>query len=484
MLKRWKRNNNIRRWLVLAMVAMPPLTGWGQAWLTLEGVIRQAQDSAITVFQSRQEYQSQQASYESFEALRKPQLSLKVVPNYARIVSDPTRDYVYLRNFDILSTSAQLTLSQKVLSFGGEAYVGTQAIWSEFFREEASGHPRQFVTSPLLVGYSHSLLGYNPFRWEKQVEDQRQRTARHQHEYNLRRIAEEAAVRYIRLACQQRMVQLRQEEWGLNDTLLAIAREKATIAIVTQQEIHTMELQLQNSANLLAAARKDEQKARAELASLLRIDEIPRDLPLLDIPELPPPAPYTLEEATLMARSNSPAYQQQIAELTEARHLEEKARKERGINVGLDINLGLQQVNSSLGNAYKDQRLYALGAVQLTIPLIDHGAAKKRHAAAEAWEKRQEWALEEAGRLLTEDVTVTLQRLHDSRQMLERTGQTIKLAESHFYETVENYANGLCDINTFSLGQNRWVTAYSSYLAALEDFWTAHYHLQTLIQHE
>jgi outer membrane protein TolC len=191
-----------------------------------------------------------------------------------------------------------------------------------------------------------------------------------------------------------------------------------------------------------------------------------------------------LEEATLMARSNSPAYQQQIAELTEARHLEEKARKERGINVGLDINLGLQQVNSSLGNAYKDQRLYALGAVQLTIPLIDHGAAKKRHAAAEAWEKRQEWALEEAGRLLTEDVTVTLQRLHDSRQMLERTGQTIKLAESHFYETVENYANGLCDINTFSLGQNLWVTAYSSYLAALEDFWTAHYHLQTLIQHE
>ena len=216
-------------------------------------MIRLSQDSAITAFQSRQEYQSRQASYEAFEALRKPQLSLRLVPNYTHIVSDPTRDYVYLRNFDIFS-SAQLRLSQKMLPFGGEAYVGTQAIWSEFFREEASGHPRQFVASPLLVGYSHSLLGYNPFRWEKQVEDQRLKAARQQHEYDLRRIAEEAAVRYFRLLCRQRLVVVRQEELSLNDTVLAIAREKATIAIVTQQELQAMELQLQNSVNLLAAA--------------------------------------------------------------------------------------------------------------------------------------------------------------------------------------------------------------------------------------
>ena len=145
----------------LAILSLLPLNSRGQVSLTLDEVIRLSQDSAITAFQSRQEYHSRQASYEAFEALRKPQLSLKVVPNYSRIVSDPSRDYVYLRNFDIFSTSAQLRLTQKVLPFGGEAYVGTQAIWSEFFREEASGHPRQFVVSPLLVGYSHSLLGYN-----------------------------------------------------------------------------------------------------------------------------------------------------------------------------------------------------------------------------------------------------------------------------------------------------------------------------------
>jgi len=476
-----KNRNDI---LLLTLFSMITLHSMGQTPLTLDEVIRLSQDSAITAFQSRQEYQSRQASYEAFEALRKPQLSLKVVPNYSRIVSDPSRDYVYIRNFDILSTSAQVKLSQKVLPFGGEAFIGTQAIWSEFFREEASGHPRQFVASPLLVGYSHTLLGYNPFRWEKLVEDQQLKAARQQHEYNLRCIAEEAAVRYFRLARQQRMLQIRQEELRMNDTLLAIAREKATIAIVTLAELHAIEVQQQNAANQLEVTRQDELKARTELASLLRIDLPSADLPLLTIPDLPPLVGYTPEEAAMLAKSNNPAYQQRLAELTEARHQEDKARKERGVNVGLDINLGMQQVNTTLGSAYKNQQLYALGAVQVTIPLMDHGAAKKRHEAALSWVERQESALQETERLLAEDATVTLQRVQSCRMMLASTGQTVKLAEEAFNEAADNYANGLCDINTYTLAQSRWATAYNNYLTALEDFWTTHYHLQTLIQYE
>lgn len=468
----------------LIILSLLPLKSWGQMPLTLDEVIRLSQDSAITAFQSQQEYHSRQASYEAFEALRKPQLSLRVVPNYSRIVSDPSRDYVYLRNFDILSTSAQLRLTQKVLPYGGEAYVGTGAIWSEFFRDEASGHPRQFVASPLLVGYSHTLLGYNPFRWEKRVEDQRLKAARCQHEYDLRRLAEEAAVRYFRLARQQRMLQLRMEEMLLNDTLLAIAREKATIAIVTLAELHSIEVQQQNAANLLEVARQDELKARTELANLLRINHLPADLPLLDIPDTPPPVSYTQEEVVRLALSNSPAYQHQLAELTEAHHQQEKARKEQGLNVGVDINLGMQQVNTAFGSAYKSQQLYALGAVQLTIPLIDHGAAKKKHAAASAWVDRQELASREVERLLAEDAAVTLLKLQSCRSRLTSTQKTISLAEEAYNETADNYANGLCDINTFTLAESRWATAYTNYLTALEEFWVSHYHLQTLINYE
>lgn len=233
--KDMKNRIDIRHLIGLTFLCLLPLNSRGQVTLTLDEVIRLSQDSAITAFQSKEEFQSKEASYAAFEALRKPQLTLKVVPNYSHYVSEPSRDYVYLRNFDILSTAANLRLTQKVLPFGGEAYIGSQAIWSEFFREGTSGYPRQFAATPVLVGYSHSLLGYNPFRWEKKVEDQRLKAARCQHEYDLRLLAEEAASRYFRLACKQRVLQMRMEEMTLNDTLLAIAREKASIAIVSWQ---------------------------------------------------------------------------------------------------------------------------------------------------------------------------------------------------------------------------------------------------------
>ena len=44
----------------------------------------------------------------------------------------------------------------------------------------------------------------------------------------------------------------------------------------------------------------------------------------------------------------------------------------------------------------------------------------------------------------------------------------------------ENYANGLCDINTYTLAQNRRDEAYNQYLSALEKYWTTYYHLRTL----
>jgi outer membrane protein TolC len=245
-----------------------------------------------------------------------------------------------------------------------------------------------------------------------------------------------------------------------------------------------MEVQQQNAANMLEVAHQDELKARTELASLLRLKQLPADLSLLTIPEMPSPVSYTSDEVAKLALSNSPAYQHQLAELTEARHQEYKARKERGINVGIDVNLGMQQVNKTFGSAFKNQQLYALGSVQFSIPLMDHGAAKKRHEKASAWADRQELASQEVERLLAEDAAVTLQKLQFSRDRLLSTQKTIKLAEEAYNETADNYANGLCDINTFTLAQSRWAAAYSNYLAALEEFWVSHYHLQTLINYE
>ena len=451
-----------------------------QSQLSLDQAIRHAQDSTISAFQSRHEYQYNLLNYETFTALRKPQLNLRVAPNYYRLISDLTRDYVYLRNYDNLSAAASVTLSQKMLNWGGEAYVGTQAIWTEYFNSDKD-YARQFMAAPLLVGYRQTLLGYNPYRWEKIVEEQRLKAARQQHEYDMNSIAEETTRRFFRLVCAQGQLDMYRRNLQAADTLYAIAREKASIAMVTVAELRSLELQRVNAANALAVARTAEEDARTRLVSFLRMngDSLSQTI-ALQFPQEPKTITLTAAEAIDLTMANSPVYQHQIATLAESRHQEQKALKEKGLNVALDVNVGMQQVDNVVGRAYRDQRLYALGAVTLSVPLMDHGAAKSRHAAAQAWVEREESALDEAERSLREDVTSTLHNINTYRLLLERTSQAVTMANQVFELNAENYANGLCDINTYTLAQNRRDEAYNQYLSALEKYWTTYYHLQTL----
>ena len=149
---------------------------------------------------------------------------------------------------------------------------------------------------------------------------------------------------------------------------------------------------------------------------------------------------------------------------------------------GLSATVSEGNVLSIMGSqGNRDQRLYVSGAVTHSVPLMDHGAAKNRYAAAQAWVEREESALNEAERSLREDVTSTLHNINTYRLLLERTTQTMTMADEVFELNAENYANGLCDINTYTLAQNRRDEAYNQYLSALEKYWTTYYHLLTLI---
>ena len=469
------------RKFLIAILCFVPLLCQAQS---LEEVIRLAQDSTLTAFQSRYEFEFHAQRFAQFEALRKPQLELNVTPNYQRMISDPTRTYVYLRNYDRVSTAAQLKLSQKVLGWGGDAYVESQAIWSEYFGRDANNtRTRDIVALPLAVGYQQPLVGFNAHRWEKTVEDLRLEAARKQLDYDLRRIAEEATVCYFRLACAQGMLDMCLRNKQTADTLYAIAKEKASIAIVTLAELRSLELQRLNAANALLSARNEEQLARESLAAYLRTD--PQSFRgRLTVPDGTRLLYLTEEDALDLARRHSPAVQQKQTDLTEALQQQQKTRREQGVKVGVDLSMGMQQLSNTFVGAYRDPQFFMLGSVSLRIPLMDHGAAKRGNAAAAAWVSREELALRETERALEEDVRTTLDNLRAHEEMLAHTAEAVALADEVFELTAENYANGLCDINTYSLAQNRRDNAYNQHLSALAGYWTTYYHLLTLTQYE
>jgi hypothetical protein len=68
--------------------------------------------------------------------------------------------------------------------------------------------------------------------------------------------------------------------------------------------------------------------------------------------------------------------------------------------------------------------------------------------------------------------------------MLTHTSEAIALADDVFELTAVNYANGICDINTYSLAQSRRDNAYNQHLTSLAKYWTTYYHFLTLTQYE
>ena len=471
----------MRKWIyAIVLLCGFPLLSRAQS---LDEIIRLAQDSTIMAFQSRYQFEYHTQHYAQFQALRKPQLEFRFTPGYQRIIADPDRPYVYLRNFDRFSTAAKLRLSQKVTGWGGDAFVESQALWSEYFGRDINNRPRDIVAVPFSVGYQQSLIGYNPYRWEKMVEDQRMETARKELNYQLHRIAEEATIRFFRLACAQGKLDMCLRNKETADTLYAIAREKASIAMITLAELCSLELQRLNAANALLSARGEEQLARESLLSYLRTDAIPSGA-RLTVPTHTKQILLSDEDVLELARNNSPALQQKEMEITEALQQQHKVRREQGVKVGVDLSVGMQQMSNTFIGAYRDPQFFMLGGITLSVPIMDHGAAKKGVAAASAWKAREEQALREEERALAEDVKTTLDNLRSHEQLLTHTAEAVAMADEVFSLTAENYANGLCDINTYSLAQSRRDNAYNQHLTALAGYWTTYYHLLTLTQHE
>ena len=467
----------MRKFLIILLAGT--LLGSGLKAQGLQEYIRLAQDSTITAFQSRYEYQHAQSSYDLFQSLRKPQLVFNLQPNYSRYINDPSRNYVYMRDYDILSSSAQLKMSQKLLGIGGEAYVATQFTWSHFFNATPS-YPL-YAVMPVVVGASIPLIGYNPYKWEKKEEEQALKAARLKHEHSLYEIAEETARRYFSLVTAQQKAEVCQRNLNTTDTLYAIAKEKFAIAVITKGELLSLELQCMNAKNALDEALVNKAVARDALLSWLRLDNLPDTLP---VPRQRPFILLSVEEALELSRESNPAYQQQLGYVTQAEQARDKARKESGVQVGVDLNVGIQQVNQVFVEAFKNQRIYALGNVSLTVPLVDFGAAKNRRQAAQAWLSREESLLRETERQLEQDVISTVHDFSECQERLGNTLRAVEMAEEVFSLISDNYANGLTDINSYVRAQNHRDEAYTRHLATLQDYWITYYHLATLTLHE
>jgi len=155
----------------LPLFFLPALLNAQIVEMNLESAIRQAQDSSIVSYISKQEALVQGFTYDVHRAGKGPQISLDLIPSYNRQNHNINYNYVSPSGADLLSAAASLNYSQQLSSLGGYLYADSRIIWSNYFNSSAdkTGSTMLFGTTPLRVGYRQELIGWNSFKWEDRI---------------------------------------------------------------------------------------------------------------------------------------------------------------------------------------------------------------------------------------------------------------------------------------------------------------------------
>ena len=191
---------------MVGLVCLTAISAFAQqpVKLNLKRTIELANDSSLSAFRYQNMYLSGYWEYRTYKANRLPSLTLNLMPaQYYRYITqryDSNTDMDVYREQQMFSASGGLSIRQNFDLTGGTFYIDSDLEYMRNFGETKS---TQFSSVPFRIGYSQSLLGYNPFRWDRKIEPLKFEKVKKEFIYNTEVVSEEGVSYFFNLALAQ-----------------------------------------------------------------------------------------------------------------------------------------------------------------------------------------------------------------------------------------------------------------------------------------
>lgn len=447
--------------------------------LTLDRAIEVAADSSLDAFRSKNLYQAYYWQYVTYKANRLPSLTLHTKP--IQFYRDITKRYDYEQNIDVyreqqsINSSVNLAIKQNFDLLGGTFYVDSEL---GYMRNFGDNKYSQFNTVPIRVGYEQSLIGYNPFRWERKIEPLKFERAKKELLYNLEETSEQTATHFFELAMVQAEYDLAKKTLLSGDTLYQIGVERHKIAAISQADLLTLELDKINAQNSFQNAEIALRRAMFSMASFLGYDKNSRIS--LIIPGKPSQVEITVDHALQLAKQNNPKYIYMKEKQLEAERDVDKSRKESMFNARVNASVGLNQVSDNFQKAYSDLMQQEIVGVNISVPIVDWGVRKGRHNMAKnnlnvlkISNKQEELRLEE-------DVIMTVGDFMIQQKLIRSAENALDIATLAYDATRKRFLIGKADVNSLTLSLKREQEAQQNYIRTLKNYWISYYKIRKL----
>ena len=358
---------------------------------------------------------------------------------------------------------------------GGTFYVEPNLAYMRSFGANSA---TQLTSVPIRLGYSQSLVGYNPFKWERRIEPLKYERVKKEFLYNVEKVSETATNYFFSLAMAQAEYNLAKDNLASTDTLYRIGQQCHRIAAISQADLLTLKLDRVSAQNTLRNKASDLKRAMFSLASFLNLDKNTQIE--LQLPSRPGMIEIPVDEALNWGRSNNPQLLELKQNVLEAQRNVDKTKKESRFNASVNASVGFNQVADNFGDVYHKPMQQDLVAVSVSIPLLDWGVRKGRYNMARNNLNVVKISARQDEISIEEEVIMTVSDFNIQQQLIASAEEALDLSVLAYHETKQRFIIGKADINSLTLSLNRQQQAQRNYISALQNYWLNYYKIRRL----
>ena len=461
---------------LLASTILPARASSDSLTLTLEQCIRLAQEQSPAVQSAKHSFLSQHWNYRNFRANYLPSVSLSASPSINNSVSQITQGdgtTRFLRQSQV-NASANVSINQNIALTGGTFFVKSGLNFNRELERKING----FSSTPISVGYSQTLFGYNSFKWEKKTEPLRYTQAKKNYAEQLELISANTTSYFFNLVNAQTTLELARSNYASADTLYRMAQGRYKIGTITENEMLQLEIRrLSEETNAMDAEISLEEQLQSFRSYLgLEQDIAIRLIPSDSVPEFEVPVDKALE----LALKNSPDPIYYELQRIQAKSSLASAKANAGLKADIYMQFGLSQTGEKITEAYNHPMHQEYGSITLSLPILDWGRGRGRVRVARSQQELTEIQVQQGMEDFHQNIQKIVSQFNMQARKIRIAYLTRQRAEHRYNVSMRLYImgqNSLLDLNTAISERNH---AQTSYLYAVSNYWRLYYTIRSI----
>ncbi|WP_318347249.1 TolC family protein [Aquipluma nitroreducens] len=447
--------------------------------LSLDEVVRIASKSSLDAFRYKNMYLSSYWEYRYYKADKLPSLSMSATPldfNHYR-----KREYNFQTNEDqyvlrdYINSDVALKLNQNIGLTGGSLFLSSEL---GMVKNMGGDQVTSYQATPVSIGYSQSLNGYNALRWQSKIEPVKYDKAKKTFIQSQETLAMKSTAMFFDLVEAQIQLKIAQNNMSNADTLYKIGKGRFQVGTVTQDELLNLELNQLNSQQALNSAKLEVTRAQSGLNSYLMMDKksqidckVPSEIPTLQI---------MADHALDLALKNNPEILDQQQQMLEQDQQVAQARSESGLNTTVFAMYGLNQSAENFDRVYDQPDQSQRVQVGFNIPLVDWGRRKGKLMMAESTREVANARIKQSRIDFEQNIFQSVMEFNLQAEQVRNAAKADTVAQKGYDVTFQRFLIGKVDVTKLNIARTDRESARKAYISAVKTYWSYYYQLRML----